>query len=191
MDWAAKSREAYRAISRAYRESRKTPLPTADIAQFGVKALDVGSGLGPQPRYLETEYPYVVHCDLAEELVPPGSESVLCEATMLPFRDRSFDVVHAVAVYHHLPPSALTTAIREAVRVGRRLVATFWLIPGGGGSPRLIPWRWRAEAVRVYYAYTISDLVDAIASAGAKALSVGYIRRGRRWNLFAVVERIN
>ncbi len=191
MDWAVKSREAYRAIHGAYEGSRRSPLLTADLAPRGVKALDLGSGRGAQPRYLESEYPYVVHCDLAQELIPPGSEAVLCEATMLPFRDGSFDVIHAVAVYHHLPPIALTAALREAVRVGRLLVATVWALPGGGGVMRVIPWRWRAEADRVYYVYSIADLINSAAVAGAKVLSIGYMRRGRRLNVFLVAERIN
>ncbi|MCI4464722.1 MAG: class I SAM-dependent methyltransferase [Thermoproteus sp.] len=189
MDWALAAREAYRAIAEAYEASRRRPLPTADIANFGDKALDLGSGRGAQPPYLEASYRYIVHCDLAPELVPRGSEAVLCEATALPFRDGAFDVVHAVAVYHHLPPGVLGAAFAEALRVGGAVVATVWSLPGGGGAVRRVPWRWRGEALRVYYVYSLRDLASAALAAGGRLVALGYMRRGRRLNAFAVVLR--
>ncbi|MGC9118775.1 MAG: class I SAM-dependent methyltransferase [Thermoproteus sp.] len=189
MDWALAARDAYRAIAEAYEASRRRPLPTADIADFGDRALDLGSGRGAQPAYLEAAYRYVVHCDLAPELVPRGSEAVLCEATALPFRDGAFDVVHAVAVYHHLPPGVLGRAFAEALRVGDAVVATVWDLPGSGGVAKLVPWRWRGEALRVYYAYGIRDLAGAVFAAGGELAGAGYMRRGRRLNAFVVALR--
>ncbi|MEZ0248982.1 MAG: class I SAM-dependent methyltransferase [Thermoproteus sp.] len=193
MDWATRARDAYRAIYRAYEESRRRPLPTADLADLGRRSLDLGSGRGAQPAYFDWEYPYTIHCDLAPELVPRGSEAVLCEATALPFRDGAFDVVHAVAVYHHIPPEGLRKALDEGLRVGRRLVATVWILPRGRGSgaPLQIPWRWKAEAVRIYYDYSLKDLIDVVVSAGGEVLSAGYMRRGRHLNAYVLAKRIN
>lgn len=190
MDWAISARDAYTAIGKAYEESRRRPILVADLAVFGPKALDIGSGRGAQPAYLEAEHPYVVHCDLSPELIPQGSEAVLCEATMLPFRSGAFDVVYAVAVFHHLPPDALARAVAEGLRVGRRLVATTWLLPGGGGERREIAWRWRSRAVRIYYVYGLSDLASAVSAAGGRPLMLTYLRRGRRLNSLVLAERI-
>jgi len=71
MDWAKIARDAYLAIGREYGATRRRPMPMADFADFGPRALDVGAGSGAQQAYLEHEHPYVVHCDLDRGLMPP------------------------------------------------------------------------------------------------------------------------
>lgn len=196
MRWAVEAREAYRRIAAAYEESRwrRQPMPAADFGALGRRALDVGAGRGAQPEYLEAEHPYVVHCDLAQEMLPRRcSDCLLCEATLLPFRESSFDVVYAVAVYHHLPRDALAAAVAEALRVGRSLVATVWAPRRwrGRGSAGVheVPWRWRGDAVRIYYEYPPGDLLEAVQRAGGRALAAGYLKRGE-YNAFVVAQRI-
>ncbi|MFN7105812.1 MAG: class I SAM-dependent methyltransferase, partial [Pyrobaculum sp.] len=77
MDWAKAARGAYLAIGREYQATRVRPLPVADIANFGERALDVGSGRGAQPLYFEHQHRHVVHCDLDRRLLP-GGDSVEC-----------------------------------------------------------------------------------------------------------------
>ena len=186
MEWAKRARDAYLAIGEEYEATRRRPLPVADFADFGWRALDVGSGRGAQPKYLEHEHRLVVHCDLDRRLTP-GGDSVECEATMLPFRDGAFDVAYLVAVIHHMPREAAATALREAKRVARHVVATVWaprrwrgreVAPGAWEVP------WGAKAVRAYYQYALRDLAEL---APAPPLALGAMRRGRQLNFFIVL----
>ncbi|MFB6491255.1 MAG: methyltransferase domain-containing protein [Thermoproteus sp. AZ2] len=192
MRWAVESRDAYVKIAKAYEESRARPLPVADLGLGGVRALDIGSGRGAQPRYINSEHPYVVHCDLDPALLPEGGDAALCEATALPFRPDAFDVAYAVAVYHHLPKDAAAAAVAEALRVARALVATVWVPPRWRGRAKApgvyeVPWRWRGEAVRTYYAYDMPDLLEL--ARGAEVLAAGYMKRGRHHNAFIAARR--
>ncbi|WP_053240373.1 class I SAM-dependent methyltransferase [Pyrobaculum islandicum] len=181
MEWARRAREAYLAIGREYGATRARPLPVADFATAGPKALDVGSGTGAQPRYLEHEHPYVVHCDLDRRL-SPGGDFVECEATMLPFRDGAFDAAYLVAVIHHMPPEAARRALAEAKRAARLVVATAWAPARGREvAPGVYEVPWGDRATRIYYRYELEDL---IAMAPAAPLSAGVARRRRQTNYY-------
>lgn len=185
MEWAKRVRDAYLAIGDEYERTRRRPLPVADLGRFGERALDIGSGRGAQPLYLEHEHKYVVHCDLHRRLTP-GGDSVECEATMLPFRDGAFDVAYLIAVIHHMPHYAASSALREAKRVARIAVATIWA-PGPWKGREVAPgvWEvpWGDRATRLYFAY---DLRDLLAVAGVQAISAGVIKRGKQYNYFVI-----
>lgn len=183
--WALQARSAYLAIGEEYGATRTRPLYVADFGRMGDRALDVGAGKGAQTLYFEHEHRYVVRCELDRKLTYRG-DVVECEASMLPFRDGSFDVVYAVAVIHHMPREAARAALWEAARVGRRVVATVWAPeawrgrPLGGGAWE-VPWGDRAA--RVYFVYGVEDLVEL---APRRPLSVGYVRRGRQFNIYVL-----
>lgn len=184
MEWAKRARDAYLAIGEEYEWTRRRPLPVADFADFGWRALDVGSGRGAQPKYLEHEHRFVVHCDLDRRLTP-GGDSVECEATMLPFRDRAFDVAYLVAVIHHMPPEAVAMALKEAVRAARRVVVTTWM-PSRGRQigPGLWEVPWGSRAVRLYYHYTAYDIIRV---APLNPLAMGLLRRRGEINYFVLL----
>ncbi|MCU7788010.1 class I SAM-dependent methyltransferase [Pyrobaculum sp. 3827-6] len=185
MWWAKEAREAYISIGEEYEATRRRPLPVADFATFGNKALDVGCGRGAQPRYLEHEHGFVVHCDLDRRMTP-GGDSVECEATMMPFRDGAFDVVYLVAVIHHMPRDAAALALREARRVGRVAVATVWALEVWRGreiAPGVWEVPWGGKARRIYFQYRLEDL---LAVAPTRVLSAGVMRRGRHYNFYIV-----
>lgn len=184
MDWAKIARDAYLAIGREYGATRRRPLPVADFANFGPKALDIGSGTGAQPAYFEHEHPYVVHCDLDRRLMPRG-DSVECEAAMLPFRDGAFDVAYLVAVIHHMPPHAAAEALAEARRAARRAVATVWQPSRGHeAAPGIYEVPWGARATRIYYRYSPQDLLRI---APTRPLSMGIIRKGKQLNHYVLL----
>ncbi len=184
MDWAKIARDAYLAIGREYGPTRRKPLPVADFARFGPRALDVGAGTGAQPAYLEHEHPYVVHCDLDRRLMPHG-DSVECEATMLPFRNGAFDVAYLIAVIHHMPPHAAAKALAEAKRTARRAVATVWQPSRGReAAPGIYEVPWGARAIRIYHQYGIHELLKI---APAKPLSIGTLRRGKELNHYIIL----
>ncbi len=184
MDWAKIARDAYLAIGREYGATRRRPMPLADFADFGPRALDVGAGSGAQPAYLEHEHPYVVHCDLDRRLMPPG-DSVECEATMLPFRDGAFDVAYLIAVIHHMPPPATARALAETKRVARRAVATAWQPDRGRAvAPGVYEVPWGTRTMRLYYRYGVHEMLQL---APTKPLSIGIMRRGKQLNHYIVL----
>ena len=186
MEWARRAREAYLAIGEEYEATRRRPLPVADFGELGPRALDVGAGRGAQPLYIEWAHGFVVHCDLDRRLLP-GSDSVECEATRLPFRDGAFDVAYLVAVLHHMPREAAGEALREAKRVARRVVATVWAPPKWRGREVgrgvwEVPWGDRA--VRVYFQYELGDLAEV---APSPPLSMGVLKRGGQYNFYILL----
>ncbi|MEM0370379.1 MAG: methyltransferase domain-containing protein [Pyrobaculum sp.] len=181
--WAKAAREAYLKIGEEYGATRTRPLYVADFGRLGDRALDVGSGRGAQSLYIEHEHRYVVRCDL-DRRIAAGGEAVECEATLLPFRDKAFDVVYLVAVVHHMPREAAAAALREAKRVGRLAVATAWAPEAWrgrrlGGGAWEVPWGGRA--VRIYFEYGVADLLEM---APARPLSLGFLKRGRHFNIY-------
>lgn len=96
----------------------------------GATVLDVGCG----PGNLSKEFPMrfgtkaYVGMDISPGMVrdarvdnPEGI--FLCGSVFsLPFRDKSFDVVHSTRLFHHLMPEIRTQAVLEQLRLARRAV---------------------------------------------------------------------
>jgi ubiquinone/menaquinone biosynthesis C-methylase UbiE len=104
-------------------------LPEADCRDLTV--LDVGAGDGELGRTLSSwagqqgwSWKFT-DLDLSSHAcaLNPNPRATVGSATALPFPDRSFDVVVATTMTHHLPEDADVVAhFREAARVARRLV---------------------------------------------------------------------
>src|ERR1035437_5842782 len=88
--------------------------------------LDLGCGKGELVSLLRNDFARVAVCDPSEgmlragELVSKGIETrVQDDPGRIPFDSAEFDFVTAVCVFHHVPPSARATLVREAHRVLR------------------------------------------------------------------------
>lgn len=82
--------------------------------------LDIGCGKGDLLRLGKDSFGEVVGCDPSEGMLEGcGDVNVQRqpESNALPFEDRSFDLVTAVCVYHHLAPADQTALAEEAFRV--------------------------------------------------------------------------
>jgi ubiquinone/menaquinone biosynthesis C-methylase UbiE len=101
----------------------------------GDRVLDLGTGPGNSAAAAKARGAKVMGVDFSESMVEEarrraGVEVQLADAHALPFEDRSFDVVIANLVVHHL--GAPDRALREANRVltpGGRLGFTVWASP--------------------------------------------------------------
>lgn len=91
----------------------------------GLEWLDVGCGVGLTDSFLLPEVGALTGVDLSEESVAkaaennPEGEYLPYDGTRLPFDDRSFDLVFAINVFHHVPPRQRAGVAGEMARVVR------------------------------------------------------------------------
>jgi ubiquinone/menaquinone biosynthesis C-methylase UbiE len=97
-------------------------LPGANAANV----LDVGCGVGNGHPLIVDRIGRLTGIDVSQRCIErareksPSIEYSTFEGTKLPFDDRSFDVVFAVSVFHHVPVadrSALAREIRRVLRI--------------------------------------------------------------------------
>jgi SAM-dependent methyltransferase len=91
----------------------------------GVRALDVGCGIGSLHRHLEGVFARLDGCDVSEESIlrarrdNPDHAYGVCTSAALPYDDGVFDLAFASCVLHHVPPDAWHAFFREIRRVLR------------------------------------------------------------------------
>jgi SAM-dependent methyltransferase len=110
-------------------------VPSAPVPLAGAQVLDVGAGTGAAGQAaLAAGARQVVAADLSTAMLRraaaaacpgvPMAHPVAADATALPFRDRSFDVVLAAFCFNHL--ANLAAGLAEARRVGAALAASMF-----------------------------------------------------------------
>lgn len=91
----------------------------------GVRALDVGCGIGSLHRHLEGAFASLNGCDVSEESIRragddnPGVAYSVCTPVRLPYDDGTFDLAFASCVLHHVPPDGSQDFLREMRRILR------------------------------------------------------------------------
>jgi len=87
--------------------------------------LDVGAGIGLVDEHLTGDFARVVGLDVSSEMVKrasernPGAEYVEYDGATFPFETRSFDLVFASCVFHHVPVEERARLAAEMARVTR------------------------------------------------------------------------
>ena len=96
-----------------------------DVANPSV--LDVGCGNGVMTHHLTKNFARVCPVDFSTAMLCELDDRVgICaEATLLPFAPRSFDLVVASHLLHHMPAASRTSALREFGRIARRWVVVY------------------------------------------------------------------
>jgi SAM-dependent methyltransferase len=121
--WADGPAPLYAALARALLAWLPSP---GGVPVTGARVLDLGAGTGVAGRAaLAAGARSVVSADLAVGMLRrcgAGAHPVAADATALPFRGASFDLVLAAFCLGHLSRPA--AALREAHRVGRALAAS-------------------------------------------------------------------
>jgi SAM-dependent methyltransferase len=88
--------------------------------------LDVGCGIGSTDRYLSDHVRTLFGVDVSEGMIlrasaaNPSASYAVYDSVRLPFDDQSFDLVFAVCVVHHVPPTDWVPFVAEMARVTRR-----------------------------------------------------------------------
>jgi SAM-dependent methyltransferase len=91
----------------------------------GVRALDVGCGIGSLHRHREGVFASLNGCDVSEESIRcarrgnPGVAYSVCTSAALPYGEDIFDLAFASCVLHHVAPDAWHDFFREMRRVLR------------------------------------------------------------------------
>jgi SAM-dependent methyltransferase len=120
------------AVNRAY-DDWETGLLLASLGDLGpARVLDLGAGVGRVARRLAPRSGRLVCGDLAagmlerlrrrlrEDGIADGAyDRIRHRADVLPYRDRSFDVVVCLGLLEHLPPASRLGALSESARVVR------------------------------------------------------------------------
>ncbi len=85
----------------------------------GSRILDLGCGKGRFATHLQDCGAEVIGLDASAAMLASASgiARVRASATSLPFADNTFDGLYAIELFEHLPPRAISRAIREMARV--------------------------------------------------------------------------
>jgi SAM-dependent methyltransferase len=147
------------------------PLALIDRARAAGRTLRV-TGVDSRPEVL-------VAAALADPRVTATGELALhvADGLALPYGDRSFDVVHASLLVHHLDPDAATALLTEMARVTRLGVVVNDLVRGR--LAYLGAWLLTRTVTRGRYtrhdaplsvrrAYTVDELASLVAAAGLR-----------------------
>lgn len=125
----------------------------------------------------------------------PALDLVVADGRRLPWPDRSFDVVHASLLVHHLEPPDAVALLSEARRVARRGVVVNDLVRARRhwlGALLLLPLLSRSRLTRhdgplsVRRAYTRPELRELLAAAGLQPVAEFGALAGHRVAIAAV-----
>lgn len=212
-----------REIAAAYDEiadeyTARRPMPWPETYAFerrlrpGASVLDLGCGGGRNLVFFAQRGHPVVGLDASGALLrntaaKAGSgRLVRGDAVRLPFRPRSFDAVHCVAILHHLPSEAeRRQAVEEVVRVlrpGGLVMVSVWALDRpsrsevegnrSGDAPSadvFVPWH-RADGhvvQRFYHLFREGELAALLTNAGLEL--VDSRREGDNHVVVASAER--
>jgi len=91
----------------------------------GLRALDFGCGVGSYHTLLSPVFDSLTGVDVSTECVDharktyPSVRYETYDGDTLPFESGAFDIVFAIAVFHHIPPAQWTRSVEEMRRVLR------------------------------------------------------------------------
>ncbi|MBZ5634290.1 MAG: methyltransferase domain-containing protein [Acidobacteriia bacterium] len=97
------------------------------LATAGLRYLDVGCGKGELLQLLQSDFRQSAGCDVSAGMMQEVSQiagietRVQKDSLQIPFGDAEFDLITAVCVFHHVPPSdrrTLTSEIKRVLRPG-------------------------------------------------------------------------
>jgi SAM-dependent methyltransferase len=168
------------------------PLALLSHASRSGRGLQV-TGIDSRPEVLEAARAIDPRLDRT-----PGLELIASDGRRLPWPDRSFDVVHASLVIHHLEPSEALDFLREAARVARLGVVINDLVRARHhwlGARVLLPLMTRNRFTRhdgplsVRRAYTRMELRALLAGAALRPVAEVGAFAGHRVAIAAVPMR--
>ena len=127
------------------------------VSGRNLKILDLGSG---GRRGLD-KFGRVFYSDISLKMLQQGelSTGVNLDASSLPFKDASFDVVTSIAMFHHLPTKKdrlnFLKEVRRVLKPGGISVIKFGFILGEADAQIKVKW---SDINRFYYSMSLESL---------------------------------
>lgn len=131
------------------------------VSGRNLKILDLGSG---GRRGLD-KYGHVIYSDISFKMLQQGelSTGVNLDASSLPFKDESFDVVTSIAMFHHLPTKKdrlnFLKEVRRVLKPGGISVIKFGFILGEVDERIKVKW---SDVDRFYYSMSLEGLKNLV-----------------------------
>jgi len=132
-----------------------------DLSEYvsgrNLKILDLGSG---GRRGLD-KFGKVIYSDISLEMLKQGKlrSGVNLDASSLPFKDESFDVITSIAMFHHLPTKKdrlnFLKEIRRVLKPGGISIIKFGFILGEADAKIKVKW---SNVDRFYYSMSLESL---------------------------------
>jgi ubiquinone/menaquinone biosynthesis C-methylase UbiE len=140
--------------------------------------LEVGCGAGEFRRDAITEFGASLYTglDLSHGLIKhaagahPRSAYVVANATSLPLRPASFDVVFTRFTFHHIPPRLRLQALQELWNVARKAVIIEDVYGMRRGMLRLLHQIYYRLADGSHYRYTLNEWLDFVRQVQPRAV---------------------
>ncbi len=195
--------KVWEAIAESFDRTRQRTWPVVDDFVSALsphqRVLDVMAGTGRHTHLLTDSGHDAVWLDwsrpAARLAAQRGLQTVVGDATALPFKDACFDAALYIAGLHGIPdPPARAASLQELRRVlrpGGRALVTVWGrfaprfadLPGSPDEPADVVVPWRADGhdeERTYHLYTVDSLSHAAREAGFSLESVDAVRVASR-----------
>ena len=182
--------------------------PLGKFVKVGDKILDLGCGNGRLYQLFEKNQVNYTGVDQSEKLIQIAKGSVpqgnffisdMCE---VPFEDNEFDIVYAIASFHHLPnKDARIKCLKEIKRVLKNdgmFIMTNWNLHSlsakkkaetdnwkvkGRKNDFLIPWKNSQGEVlgkRYYYGFNMEELLMLFKEVGLSVIDQYFTTKGRK-----------
>ncbi len=217
-----KVKEDYNSIADAFSQTRQ--FPWEDFARFlpyykpSFKVLDLGCGNGRLLTFLDQHgYTSYLGVDQSEALLEhakklhPKNQFKVCDITDLEGIDEKYDVIFAIASFHHIPPEWQLHCLKSwhsKLKPGGYLFMLNWnlfqpnfwrhwpralFIRPFGWRGLLIPWGKTIK--RYYYAFTKRSLRSLLKKSGFELLEQDWIRGSKKstllnaHNLLTIAQR--
>jgi len=216
-----KTKESYRKLAEEFSATRAYPWSDLRVLnkyfENASSVLDLACGNGRLYEFFKgrnVEYLGIDNCEkLIETAKRRYGDELNCKFIVgdilnLPFKEKSFDLILAVACLHLFPTKELQekilTEAYRVLRIGGILILTCWnlwqpkyffkqiiqrikqpsLYRGFGWQDFLIPWKMRTGEIvyRYYRAFTKSQIKKLVQDQNFKILEIYYSRRGQETN---------
>ncbi|MEM2916061.1 MAG: class I SAM-dependent methyltransferase [Candidatus Woesearchaeota archaeon] len=168
----AEDYQKFRLPNSSFHKAKYDRIMRAVSKRKSLSVLEIGSGTGVYTRFLLRDFGKVTAVDNDPEMVReakilfPRARIMKADATCLPFRSNSFDVVFGVSVIHHIANRC--AVFREAARVLRK----------GGLAVFCEPNLWNPMTAMVQFRYceaglTRNRLRKHAEKAGLRVIDIG------------------
>ena len=155
-----------------------------EIDPAGSALLDVPCGAGKLGPLLQTFPVHVVAADGSREMLALAGDEydpaqllrvLQCDASALPFKDGSVDVVICLRLFHLLPPATRRMILDEFRRITRRqLLVSYSYGSGLQRIRRAVRTLYARESRRVFHV-PLSDMMKEIEAAGFRPRQWKYV----------------